>query len=154
MTLQTIIKTISMGIKAGISYGVCLSLGLSYCFQINYTPAPPRFVSHFSQSRDAMTASVALWMLVGILFHFASLFFKIPSWSQRQRTVAHCLATLSGLTCLGWLAGWFSLHWSRIFLFWAIFIVVYCIYWLIYRRNMKQDIQVINTAIKQQSSVN
>lgn len=62
----------------GTFIGLVASIFLNYSSKSSaYYPSNPSFTTKFATPLDAMTVSVILWALMGLLFGFGSLVFSI-----------------------------------------------------------------------------
>lgn len=129
-------KYVSNGLSfatIGIIIGLAFSIFFSYLAGSGiYYPSSSTFVSYFANPLDAVSISIVLWGLMGLVFGYGSMIFKIKGWSTLKQTVVNFLVYFVAFTPLAILAGWFTLNLSNLIGFTVIFIFAYAFCWIIF----------------------
>ena len=133
----------------GTLYGLIVSLCYNFFNQNStYYPSDPSFTTKFATPLNAMTVSVILWALMGLVFGFGSFVFAIRQWSLLKKTIINFIIYYIGFTPLAFLAGWFPLNIVNFMIFTGIFILIYITIWFIRSYTIRKEIREINNKIK------
>ena len=133
----------------GTFIGLVVSIFLNYSSKSSaYYPSNPSFTTKFATPLDAMTVSVILWALMGLVFGFGSFVFAIRQWSFLKKTIVSFIIYYIGFTPLAFLAGWFSLNIVNFMIFTGLFILIYVTIWFIRSYQVIREIREINNKIK------
>ena len=133
----------------GTFIGLVVSIFLNYSSKSSaYYPSNPSFTTKFATPLDAMTVSVILWALMGLVFGFGSFVFAIRQWSILKRTIVSFIIYYIGFTPLAFLAGWFPANIVNFMIFTGLFILIYVIVWFIRSYQVIREIREINNKIK------
>ena len=133
----------------GTSIGLVVSIFLNYSSKsLAYYPSNPSFTTKFATPLDAMTVSVILWALMGLLFGFGSLVFSIKKRSLLKKTIINFLIYYTGFILFAFLADWFPLKIISLSIFTGLFILVYVSEWYIRYNKIRKEIRDINNKIK------
>ena len=133
----------------GTFIGLVVSIFLNYSSKSSaYYPSNPSFTTKFATPLDAMTVSVILWALMGLVFGFGSFVFAIRQWSLLKKTIVSFIIYYIGFTPLAFLAGWFSLNIVNFMIFTGLFILIYVTIWFIRSYQVIREIREINNKIK------
>ena len=133
----------------GTLYGLIASLFYNFSNKNSvYYPSVPSFTAKFANPLNAMTVSVILWALMGLVFGFGSFVFAIRQWSLLKKTIVSFIIYYIGFTPLAFLAGWFSLNIVNFMIFTGLFILIYVTIWFIRSYQVIREIREINNKIK------
>ena len=133
----------------GTFIGLVVSIFLNYSSKSSaYYPSNPSFTTKFATPLDAMTVSVILWALMGLVFGFGSFVFAISQWSLLKKTIVSFIIYYIGFTPLAFLAGWFTLNIVNFMIFTELFILIYVTIWFIRSYQVIREIREINNKIK------
>ena len=133
----------------GTFIGLVVSIFLNYSSKSSaYYPSNPSFTTKFATPLDAMTVSVILWALMGLVFGFGSFVFAIRQWSLLKKTIVSFIIYYIGFTPLAFLAGWFTLNIVNFMIFTGLFILIYVTIWFIRSYQVIREIREINNKIK------
>ena len=133
----------------GTFIGLVVSIFLNYSSKSSaYYPSNPSFTTKFATPLDAMTVSVILWALMGLVFGFGSFVFAIRQWSFLKKTIVSFIIYYIGFTPLAFLAGWFTLNIVNFMIFTGLFILIYVTIWFIRSYQVIREIREINNKIK------
>lgn len=133
----------------GVLIGLIISLFFNYLNGAStYYPSAPTFVSQFNRPLNSVTASIVLWMLIGILFGFGSLIFDIKKWSLIKKTIINFCVYYLGFVPLAIMCGWFPLSAINLAIFTLIFIVIYAIIWFYSWYQLRKEIAAVNNKVK------
>lgn len=143
-----VFKNLINGTILGITLGLLISLFFSYIFNTNYlVPSSPRFVMQFSTPLNAIAFSIVLWGFMGLLFSLANYIFYLDRLSITKQTIYHFIVTYFGYTSLAIMAGWFPKTMIWLSVYTIIFILIYCLIWIISMREAKKLTDSINKLI-------
>ncbi|MBI0111143.1 DUF3021 domain-containing protein [Lactobacillus sp. W8093] len=133
----------------GTLYGLIVSLFFNFSNKNSvYYPSVPSFSAKFATPLNAMTVSVILWSLMGLVFGFGSFVFVIRQWSILKRTIVSFIIYYIGFTPLAFLAGWFPANIVNFMIFTGLFILIYVAVWFIRSYRVIREIREINNKIK------
>ena len=133
----------------GTLYGLIVSLFYNFSNKSSaYYPSGPSFTTKFANPLSAMTVSVILWALMGLVFGFGSFVFAIRQWSILKRTIVSFIIYYIGFTPLAFLAGWFPANIVNFMIFTGLFILIYVTIWFIRSYQVIREIREINNKIK------
>ncbi|WP_180213474.1 DUF3021 domain-containing protein [Bombilactobacillus mellis] len=133
----------------GTLYGLIVSLFYNFSNKSSaYYPSDPSFTTKFANPLSAMTVSVILWALMGLVFGFGSFVFAIRQWSLLKKTIVSFIIYYIGFTPLAFLAGWFTLNIVNFMIFTGLFILIYVTIWFIRSYQVIREIREINNKIK------
>ena len=133
----------------GTLYGLIVSLLYNFSNKSSaYYPSDPSFTTKFANPLSAMTVSVILWALMGLVFGFGSFVFAIRQWSLLKKTIVSFIICYIGFTPLAFLAGWFPLNIVNFMIFTGLFILIYVTIWFIRSYQVIREIREINNKIK------
>lgn len=148
--MKKIILKIVNGIFIGITLGLILSLLFNYLNgNNNYYPSSIFFISHFNKKIDALSFSIFIWALMGIIGSTSTLIFKINNWSLLKQSTYHFLCLYISMTILAIIAGWFPVKFDFLFTYTIILLLIYFLIYFIKRMQFKRDVKLINKRIKQ-----
>ena len=153
--MRRIINAALYGIPSGIFIGLCFSIYTS--LQVgdgNYYPAPPDFMTYYSNDLEAMLSSVAIWGLIGVMFSVSSLIFEKDNWSILKQTLVHFLFTYIGVLLVNYLSSWFSYNIKDVLHFTIIFIGIYIVVWLWSMYTTLKNLEKINLKLKKRGETN
>ncbi|MDT6979450.1 DUF3021 family protein [Levilactobacillus zymae] len=112
-------------------------------------PAPPSYVSRFTTPLLATVVSAGLWVLIGELWTWTSLFFTVERWSITRATGWHLVVSYLGMTTLAILCGWFPLNVLWLSFYTGIYTVVYLVVWSLEMGAARREIARLNQTLKQ-----
>lgn len=137
------------GMFLGIAIGLCVSIFFNYLNGADtYLPSTPVFTSHFARPLNAVTVSVVLWALMGLVFSIGALIFQIERWILLKRTIVNFFVYYIFFTPLAFMAHWFIIDLPHILVFTIIFTLIYVLIWFINAQLIKNDIKQINEKLR------
>ncbi|WP_204122633.1 DUF3021 domain-containing protein [Lacticaseibacillus mingshuiensis] len=142
--MKKIGQAIGLGIPIGVTCGLVMSLLFSYLYSNTYYPSSPRFTDQFQRPLDAISVSILLWALMGIVFALSSLIFDVERWSMARRTAVHFLASYIPFTLLALLAKWFPAGWGFLLSYTLIYLGIYVAMWLSFYLAARHYVAAVN----------
>ena len=147
--MKKIITKIIHGIFIGITLGLLISLFFNYINgNSHYYPSNIYFTEHFKTVINALSYSICLWALMGIVGSTSVLIFKINHWSLLKQSICHFLYVYICMTILAIFAGWFPLKFNFMAIYTFIFLLIYLVIYSLKTIQFKQDIKLINQHIR------
>lgn len=145
---RSILLTLIIGITGGITIGLVFSIVFSYLYVGAYHPSTPVFMNKFDNQLNAITISVVIWGLMGVVFSLGSLVFRQESWGITKQAIVHFAITYLGFSLLALSAHWFPINVVWLVMYTLIFILIYLIIWSVQFMIGKRYVKQINRRIK------
>lgn len=125
-----------------------ISLVMSYIFTDgDFSIANPMLIENSKSVFSASFLSICLVGLLGLVFGFASVVWKVEKYSILVSTIIHFLLTASTMIFVGYKLYWFQNSFLSLAIFLAIYILIYLVIWFIEYSIYKRDISRLNAKI-------
>lgn len=147
--LKEIIKRGLLGFMIGVFVGETILILES----INAADGSFYAVSAFltSQTGSELGAVIVQYLITGILgltFSTGSIIFELDRWNLLLQTVVHFAVTSVIMYLAGFFCGWFPHTVSSTVIWFAMFIVIYIIFWVSFYNYFKKKTREINESLK------
>ena len=143
--LKEIIKRGRLGFMIGVFIGETILILES----INAADGSFHAVSAYltSQTGSELAAVIVQYLITGILgltFAAGSIIFELDSWSLLLQTIVHFAVTSVIMYLSGFFCGWFPHTVSSTLIWFAMFIIIYIIFWVSFYNYYKKRTREIN----------
>ncbi len=139
------------GFIIGISIGYIITI--LYSVKINdgyFHPVTLELIELVGNEINAVILQTLLCGLIGIGFSFASLIWKIDSWSISKQSGVYFLISAAIMLPISYLANWMPHTTTGILYYIGVFIAIFVVVWIVQYLIWKIKIKKLNTKIKEQ----
>ncbi len=142
---KEIIKRAVLGFMIGVFVGeTILILESAMAGDGNFYAVSAYLASHTQTKLGAVIVQYLITGLLGLTFAAGSIIFELDNWSLLLQTIVHFAVTSVIMYLSGFFCGWFPHNVSSTLIWFAMFIVIYIIFWVSFYNYYKKRTREIN----------
>ena len=141
-----------LGFPLGIAMGYIITILISLVAgDGNYYPVAPELIDVFRNEINAVVFQTVLCGILGVSFSASSIIWEMEHWSIAKQTGIHLMITSCVMLPIAYFAHWVERTLLGFMLYYAVFLVVFFIIWLIQYVIWKNKIRDINRKVRETS---